>query len=183
MRVLRRTAILSRRPAFVRQAPRPRSSGAPRPIIPSDSRMTRSRSASGKGSPPAAAAAAALAAAEALLARFEHALPSLVVFDLVRACDRGNSECTICSRPPARPAGCIIELTSAGQTPVPHPHATLPPLQDYTLWPYWCEMMSARDSPWLYPQDLSILKALELRGVQLALASRTPTPDVAAAFF
>jgi magnesium-dependent phosphatase 1 len=43
-------------------------------------------------------------------------------------------------------------------------------------------MMSARDTPWLYPQALAILKALEHRGIQLALASRTPTPDVAAAF-
>ncbi|XP_024545795.1 magnesium-dependent phosphatase 1 [Selaginella moellendorffii] len=53
---------------------------------------------------------------------------------------------------------------------------------DYTLWPFWCECMSKRDNPRLYPQVTGILSALQEKGVAMAVASRTPTPDIATAF-
>lgn len=64
--------------------------------------------------------------------------------------------------------------------------ATLPKLivfdLDYTLWPFWCECYSPSHSPWLYPDVPAILDGLEQAGVEMALASRTPTPHVANAF-
>lgn len=53
---------------------------------------------------------------------------------------------------------------------------------DYTLWPFWCEMFSRGDTPWLYPDVPAILQGLGAAGIDLAVASRTPTPDVADAF-
>lgn len=53
---------------------------------------------------------------------------------------------------------------------------------DYTLWPFWCEMYTTKDEPKLYPEARSVLEALKQKGVSMALASRTPTPDVARAF-
>ncbi|KAI3430643.1 hypothetical protein D9Q98_005236 [Chlorella vulgaris] len=89
----------------------------------------------GRSSAKRKAAGASTAAVTSLLARFAHALPSCIVFDL-----------------------------------------------DYTLWPFWCEMYTAADSPSLYPDVPAILDGLGARGVLLALASRTPTPHVANAF-
>lgn len=53
---------------------------------------------------------------------------------------------------------------------------------DYTLWPFWCEMFTPSDTPWLYPDVLPVLDGLRQAGMKLALASRTPTPHVANAF-
>lgn len=53
---------------------------------------------------------------------------------------------------------------------------------DYTLWPFWCECKSKRDQPSLYPQARGILAALKHKGVSMAVASRSPTPDTATAF-
>ncbi|KAL4427826.1 hypothetical protein ABPG75_001915 [Micractinium tetrahymenae] len=53
---------------------------------------------------------------------------------------------------------------------------------DYTLWPFWCEMFSRGDTPWLYPDVPAILRGLGAASIDLAVASRTPTPHVADAF-
>lgn len=53
---------------------------------------------------------------------------------------------------------------------------------DYTLWPFWCEMFTAAQTPWLYPHVPAILEGLQARRIPLAVASRTPTPHVANAF-
>lgn len=50
---------------------------------------------------------------------------------------------------------------------------------DYTLWPFYCECRSKSDSPRLYPQARGILNALKEKEMKMALASRTPTPDIA----
>ncbi|PRQ48481.1 putative protein-tyrosine-phosphatase [Rosa chinensis] len=52
---------------------------------------------------------------------------------------------------------------------------------DYTLWPFYCEF-EEDDMPYLYPQALPILHALKEKGVSMAVASRSPTPDVAKSF-
>lgn len=43
-------------------------------------------------------------------------------------------------------------------------------------------MFSRGDTPWLYPDVLAVLQGLGASGIDLAVASRTPTPDVADAF-
>ncbi|KAK9858015.1 hypothetical protein WJX84_009734 [Apatococcus fuscideae] len=53
---------------------------------------------------------------------------------------------------------------------------------DYTIWPYWCEMMSPRDDPYLFPEARGVMQALEDEGISMAIASRTPTPKTAKAF-
>ncbi|XP_072992662.1 uncharacterized protein [Typha latifolia] len=53
---------------------------------------------------------------------------------------------------------------------------------DYTLWPFYCECRSKRDSPFLYPHAKGIIYALKDKGVDVAIASRSPTPDIAKAF-
>ncbi|CAM8882595.1 unnamed protein product [Rhodiola kirilowii] len=53
---------------------------------------------------------------------------------------------------------------------------------DYTLWPFYCECRSKRDTPAMYPHAKGILLALKDKGVSLAIASRSPTPDIANAF-
>ncbi|KAK8950412.1 hypothetical protein KSP40_PGU009876 [Platanthera guangdongensis] len=53
---------------------------------------------------------------------------------------------------------------------------------DYTLWPFYCEMRSKKVMPSLYPQAKGILHALQEKGVQMAIASRSPTPDIANTF-
>ncbi|VFQ78241.1 unnamed protein product [Cuscuta campestris] len=53
---------------------------------------------------------------------------------------------------------------------------------DYTLWPFYCECRSKRDMPKLYPQAKGILYALKEKGVDVAIASRSPTPDIAHIF-
>ncbi|XP_073158260.1 uncharacterized protein [Henckelia pumila] len=53
---------------------------------------------------------------------------------------------------------------------------------DYTLWPFYCECRSKREMPSLYPHAKGILYALEEKGVDIAIASRSPTPDIANTF-
>ncbi|KAK8636539.1 hypothetical protein V6N13_124284 [Hibiscus sabdariffa] len=53
---------------------------------------------------------------------------------------------------------------------------------DYTLWPFYCECRSKREMPSLYPHAEGILSALKDRGIGLAIASRSPTPDIANTF-
>ncbi|KAH6767021.1 Haloacid dehalogenase-like hydrolase superfamily protein [Perilla frutescens var. hirtella] len=53
---------------------------------------------------------------------------------------------------------------------------------DYTLWPFYCECLSKHDMPSLYPYAKGILYALKDKGVDVAVASRSPTPDIANTF-
>ncbi|KAK6135661.1 hypothetical protein DH2020_030598 [Rehmannia glutinosa] len=53
---------------------------------------------------------------------------------------------------------------------------------DYTLWPFYCECRSKREMPKLYPQAKGILSAFKDKGVDIAIASRSPTPDIANTF-
>ncbi|XP_073525510.1 magnesium-dependent phosphatase 1-like [Phyllobates terribilis] len=53
---------------------------------------------------------------------------------------------------------------------------------DYTLWPFYCECRSKREMPSLYPHAKDILYALKDKGVDIAIASRSPTADIAKAF-
>ncbi|GFQ08355.1 magnesium-dependent phosphatase 1 [Phtheirospermum japonicum] len=50
---------------------------------------------------------------------------------------------------------------------------------DYTLWPFYCE---CSPMPSLYPNAKGILYALKDKGVDIAVASRSPTPDIATTF-
>ncbi|OAY68664.1 magnesium-dependent phosphatase 1 isoform X1 [Ananas comosus] len=53
---------------------------------------------------------------------------------------------------------------------------------DYTLWPFYCECRSKREMPVLYPHAKGIVHALKAKGIDVAIASRSPTPDIAKAF-
>ncbi|XP_010488881.1 PREDICTED: magnesium-dependent phosphatase 1 [Camelina sativa] len=53
---------------------------------------------------------------------------------------------------------------------------------DYTLWPFYCECLSKREMPSLYPQAKGILSALKEKGIEMAIASRSPTSDIANTF-
>ncbi|KAJ7946785.1 magnesium-dependent phosphatase 1-like [Quillaja saponaria] len=53
---------------------------------------------------------------------------------------------------------------------------------DYTLWPFFCECRSKREMPSLYPHAKGILYALKDKGIDIAIASRSPTPDIAKTF-
>ncbi|XP_059647992.1 uncharacterized protein LOC132294230 [Cornus florida] len=53
---------------------------------------------------------------------------------------------------------------------------------DYTLWPFYCECRSKREMPSLYPHAKGILYALKDKGVDIAIASRSPTADIAKTF-
>uniref|UniRef100_I1M2N3 Magnesium-dependent phosphatase-1 n=1 Tax=Glycine max TaxID=3847 RepID=I1M2N3_SOYBN len=53
---------------------------------------------------------------------------------------------------------------------------------DYTLWPFYCECRSKREIPSLYPHAKGILLALKEKGIDIAIASRSPTADIATAF-
>ncbi|KAK4378564.1 hypothetical protein RND71_000426 [Anisodus tanguticus] len=53
---------------------------------------------------------------------------------------------------------------------------------DYTLWPFYCECRSKNEKPSMYPQAKGILHAFKDKGVNVAIASRSPTPDIANAF-
>ncbi|KAF3777725.1 Magnesium-dependent phosphatase 1 [Nymphaea thermarum] len=53
---------------------------------------------------------------------------------------------------------------------------------DYTLWPFYCECRSKHEMPSLYPHAKGIIHALKDKGVDVAIASRSPTPDIAKAF-
>ncbi|KAM5577048.1 hypothetical protein ABKV19_007743 [Rosa sericea] len=52
---------------------------------------------------------------------------------------------------------------------------------DYTLWPSYCEF-EEDDMPYLYSEALPILQALKEKGISMAVASRSRTPDVAKSF-
>ncbi|KAJ3671927.1 hypothetical protein LUZ60_008006 [Juncus effusus] len=53
---------------------------------------------------------------------------------------------------------------------------------DYTIWPYDCDMCYKEGMPDPYPHSTAIIHALKEKGVDLAIASRSPTPDIARAF-
>ncbi|KAL4180219.1 hypothetical protein AMTRI_Chr13g91030 [Amborella trichopoda] len=53
---------------------------------------------------------------------------------------------------------------------------------DYTLWPFYCECRSRRETPSLYPHAKGILYALKDKGIKVAIASRSPTSDIAKIF-
>ncbi|XP_052192127.1 uncharacterized protein LOC127801237 [Diospyros lotus] len=53
---------------------------------------------------------------------------------------------------------------------------------DYTVWPFYCECRSKREMPSLYPHAKGILYALKEKGVDVAIASRSPTADIAKSF-
>ncbi|XAR72407.1 Protein-tyrosine-phosphatase [Bertholletia excelsa] len=53
---------------------------------------------------------------------------------------------------------------------------------DYTLWPFYCECRSKQVMPSLYPHVKGILNALKDKGVDVAIASRSPTADIAKTF-
>ncbi|XP_068657413.1 uncharacterized protein [Aristolochia californica] len=53
---------------------------------------------------------------------------------------------------------------------------------DYTLWPFFCECRSRNEMPSLYPQAKGILYALKDKGIDVAIASRSPTQDIAKTF-
>ncbi|KAK7252438.1 hypothetical protein RIF29_36371 [Crotalaria pallida] len=53
---------------------------------------------------------------------------------------------------------------------------------DYTLWPFYCEFYYEHDMPYLYPQARGTIYALKEKGIDMAIASRSPTPRIAKAF-
>ncbi|KAF8406093.1 hypothetical protein HHK36_008173 [Tetracentron sinense] len=53
---------------------------------------------------------------------------------------------------------------------------------DHTLWPFYCECRSKRETPSLFPHARGILYALKDKGIDLAIASRSPTSDIAMNF-
>ncbi|XP_041994181.1 magnesium-dependent phosphatase 1-like [Salvia splendens] len=53
---------------------------------------------------------------------------------------------------------------------------------DYTLWPFYFECLSMCDMPSLYLHAKGILHALKDKGIGIAVASRSPTPDKANTF-
>ncbi|XP_012835344.1 PREDICTED: magnesium-dependent phosphatase 1-like [Erythranthe guttata] len=53
---------------------------------------------------------------------------------------------------------------------------------DYTLWPFYCDCLTKYDMPSLFPHAKGILCALKDKGVDIAIASRSPTLDVAESF-
>ncbi|KAL6535024.1 hypothetical protein OROMI_026398 [Orobanche minor] len=53
---------------------------------------------------------------------------------------------------------------------------------DYTLWPLYCECRSKRDTARMYPHAKGILYAFKDKGVKIAIASRSPTPDIGNTF-
>ncbi|KAB2603333.1 hypothetical protein D8674_004338 [Pyrus ussuriensis x Pyrus communis] len=54
---------------------------------------------------------------------------------------------------------------------------------DYTIWPFYCELRSESEMPSMYPHTRAILNALKEKGIDLAIASRSPTVDIAKTFF
>ncbi|KAL3538711.1 hypothetical protein ACH5RR_002077 [Cinchona calisaya] len=53
---------------------------------------------------------------------------------------------------------------------------------DYTLWPFCCECRSKHEMPSLYPHAKGILHALKDKSIDVAVASRSPTADIANTF-
>uniref|UniRef100_A0A2N9IWM9 Magnesium-dependent phosphatase-1 n=1 Tax=Fagus sylvatica TaxID=28930 RepID=A0A2N9IWM9_FAGSY len=65
-------------------------------------------------------------------------------------------------------------------------HQNLPSLivfdLDHTLWPLYCECCNEDDVPYLYPEARGILYAVKDSGIDVAIASRSPTSDIAKTF-
>ncbi|CAJ1936137.1 unnamed protein product [Sphenostylis stenocarpa] len=53
---------------------------------------------------------------------------------------------------------------------------------DYTLWPFYCECPSKNDTPSLFPHSRGILHALKHQRIDVAIASKSPTPDIATTY-
>ncbi|XP_031385867.1 magnesium-dependent phosphatase 1-like [Punica granatum] len=53
---------------------------------------------------------------------------------------------------------------------------------DCTFWPFYCECCYEDEMPYLYPHAMGILQALKDKGIDVAIASRSPTPDIAKTF-
>ncbi|EOX91942.1 Haloacid dehalogenase-like hydrolase superfamily protein isoform 3 [Theobroma cacao] len=53
---------------------------------------------------------------------------------------------------------------------------------DYTLWPFYCECCDEDETPYLYQHAKAILLALKEKGIDIAIASRSPTPQIAKTF-
>ncbi|KAK2656579.1 hypothetical protein Ddye_009631 [Dipteronia dyeriana] len=53
---------------------------------------------------------------------------------------------------------------------------------DYTLWPFYCECCYENEMPNVYTHVKGIIEALKERGVDMAVASRSPTPNIAKTF-
>nr|ACU20746.1 unknown [Glycine max] len=53
---------------------------------------------------------------------------------------------------------------------------------DYTLWPFYCECRSKHDTPSLFPHSRGILHALKQERIDVAIASKSPTPDIATTY-
>nr|KYP61187.1 Magnesium-dependent phosphatase 1 [Cajanus cajan] len=53
---------------------------------------------------------------------------------------------------------------------------------DHTLWPFYCEWRSKQDTPSLFPQTRGILHALKHKRLDIAIASKSPTPDIATTY-
>ncbi|CAI8617963.1 unnamed protein product [Vicia faba] len=53
---------------------------------------------------------------------------------------------------------------------------------DHTLWPFYCECRSKNDTPSLFPHSRGILSALKNKGIDAAIASKSPTPHIATTF-
>ncbi|KAM1121128.1 hypothetical protein ACFX19_002892 [Malus domestica] len=46
---------------------------------------------------------------------------------------------------------------------------------DYTIWPFYCELRSESEMPSMYHHTRAVLYALKEKGIDLAIASRSPT--------
>lgn len=53
---------------------------------------------------------------------------------------------------------------------------------DYTLWPYYCDSMTLRSKPFLFPEVMEVIGSLQQAGVPMVIASKTSTPDIAQSF-
>uniref|UniRef100_A0A0E0P102 Magnesium-dependent phosphatase-1 n=4 Tax=Oryza TaxID=4527 RepID=A0A0E0P102_ORYRU len=53
---------------------------------------------------------------------------------------------------------------------------------DHTIWPLYCDCCSIGDSPRLFRHAKGIMCALKEKGIAMAVASRSSTPDIANAF-
>ncbi|KAG8062506.1 hypothetical protein GUJ93_ZPchr0003g18059 [Zizania palustris] len=53
---------------------------------------------------------------------------------------------------------------------------------DHTIWPLYCDCYSISDSPILFRHAKGIMCALKEKGIDMAIASRSSTPDIANAF-
>lgn len=55
---------------------------------------------------------------------------------------------------------------------------------DYTIWPFWCEMYSPKQThiAQLFPDSRDIIEACKASDIPMAVASRSPTPATAQAF-